>query len=202
VAGLMHSHEGGHRKFDPARLHVLNDPDRVSMLDPDLLWRSFGVEQPRVAIDLGAGTGFFAVRFAHRMAESGTVYACDVSEQMVRWMEDHLSAEQRRRIVPLHVRESAVDLPDGIAQLVYMINVYHELDDPQEVLREARRLLCDGGVVAVVDWRKDRASTVHGPPLSIRLASRLVRRDMRAAGLREIREVTGLPFHHFLVCRK
>jgi hypothetical protein len=33
-------------RFNPDRLHRLNDPEREKMLDPDLLWEGFGAESP------------------------------------------------------------------------------------------------------------------------------------------------------------
>lgn len=189
-----------HRKFDPARRDILNDPERLKMLDVDILWKAFGVEMPGTVIDVGAGTGFFAIQFLPRLREGGRLYACDISEQMISWMEDHLSAEQRKAIVPLKVGESSIGLPDGIADLVYMINVFHELDDPRATLGEVRRLLTSGGRLAVVDWKKEEMS--QGPPLEHRVDGDTVVRRLKACRFTGVRRSDALPFHHIVTGKK
>jgi ubiquinone/menaquinone biosynthesis C-methylase UbiE len=183
------------RKFDPAHLARLNDPEREKVLDPDALWTGFGVTQPLTVIDVGAGTGFFSVRFASRLARGGTLYACDVSLEMVDWMEKNLPAEARGAVTPLLVQENAISVTDSSADLAYMINVFHELEDPPLMLSELFRLLAPGGRLAVVDWKRE--PMIHGPPLERRVDGRTVRSAISEAGFHSVRELDVLQFHHF-----
>jgi len=191
-------------KFDPSRLARLNDPARTRYLDIDLLWKGFGVQRPRAVVDLGAGTGFFAVRFAPLLAEAGLIHACDVSELMVDWMRTNLSPVEKESVIPLKVSENSIDLPDGSVDLFYMINVYHELAEPSRLLAEARRLLRPDAPVAIVDWKKQETSFEgerHGPPVERRVEPEAVIADLEAAGLTDIRRRDSLPLHFFLVAR-
>ncbi len=191
-------------KFDPARLARLNDPTRTRYLDIDLMWKGFGVSRPRVVVDLGAGTGFFAIRFAPLLAEAGLIHACDTSDLMVDWMKANLTPLEKKSVVPLKVAENSIDLPDGSVDLFYMINVYHELAEPSRLLAEARRLLRPGAPVAVVDWKKQETTFEgerHGPPVERRVEPDMVIADLAAAGLTDIRRHDWLPLHFFLVAR-
>jgi ubiquinone/menaquinone biosynthesis C-methylase UbiE len=197
--GFVYSVRMVHR-FDSARLHRLNDPEREKMLDPNVLWEGFGVERPGCVVDLGAGTGFFAVRFIPRLARGGTIWACDSDHGMVAWMEEHLTAEQRAHVRPLETRNREIGLPDASADLAYLINVYHELDDAPQVLREVLRILKPGARLAVVDWRKEPMP--HGPPAAHRVTTELIRSQMERAGFAGLTEPAKLPFHVFLTGRK
>ena len=191
-------------KFNPARLARLNDPARTRYLDIDMIWKGFGVQRPRVVVDLGAGTGFFSVRFAPLLAEAGRIHACDVSDLMVDWMKTNLTPLEKKSVVPLKVAENSIDLPDGSVDLFYMINVYHELVEPARLLAEARRLLRPDGPVAIVDWKKQETSFEgerHGPPVERRVEPEAVIADLEAAGLADIRRHDSLPLHFFLVAR-
>jgi ubiquinone/menaquinone biosynthesis C-methylase UbiE len=191
-------------KFDPGRLARLNDPTRTRYLDIDLMWKGFGVQRPRAVVDLGAGTGFFAVRFAPLLAEAGLIHACDVSELMVDWMRTNLSPVEKESVIPLKVSENSIDLPDGSVDLFYMINVYHELAEPSRLLAEARRLLRPGAPVAIVDWKKQETSFEgerHGPPVEGRIEPEAAIADLVAAGLTDVRRHDWLPLHFFLVAR-
>jgi ubiquinone/menaquinone biosynthesis C-methylase UbiE len=187
------------KKFDPRKLAKLNDPKRLEYLNPDLIWDTMNPEHPRTVVDIGAGTGFFAFLFSGKM-NGGRMYACDVSDIMVEWMKDNLPLKQKDSVIPLKMEESSVPLPDGAADLVYMINLHHELDEPEKITREAYRLLGKGGRLAVIDWKK--TDTPEGPPLSIRVTVETIEDHMRSAGFLQIKDHSILAFHSFVTGTK
>jgi ubiquinone/menaquinone biosynthesis C-methylase UbiE len=187
------------RKFDPKKLEVLNDPKRLEILNPDLIWETIGIANPRVLVDIGAGTGFFAVPFSRKL-NGGKVYACDVSDIMLGWMEENLPQETRDTVIPLKMEECSVPLSDCIADLVYMINLHHELEEPEKVVREAFRLLKRGGKLMIIDWKKEEMR--EGPPLSIRVTEGTIKEHMLRAGFVGIKTHDVLRLHNFVVGQK
>jgi ubiquinone/menaquinone biosynthesis C-methylase UbiE len=190
----MHS-----KKFDPKDIDKLNRPERMKTMSSDLLWNALGLHDPRVLVDIGAGTGFFAVPFCRKL-KAGNVYACDISDEMLRWMKEHLPPDVRNCVIPTKMEESVVPLPDVIADLVYMINLHHELERPRDVVREARRLLKKGGKLMIVDWKKQE--TPEGPPVSIRVTEQDIIRDMNDGGFAPVTSHPLLPYHHVVVGEK
>lgn len=188
-----------HRKFDPKSIHKLNDPERFSRENPDLIWRELGLGDPRVLVEIGAGTGFFAAPFARKM-RNGKVYACDVQDEMLSWMNKNLPVDVRGSVRPLKMQETRVPLPDGIADLVYMINLHHELDDAAALMKESARLLKDGGMVLVMDWKK--GDTPVGPPQEIRVAEDEIIRDLAGAGFRDVKARPVMTYHTFVTGKK
>lgn len=106
----------------------------------------------------------------------------------------------RASVIPLKMGESLVPLPDGIADLVYMINLHHELEDPIMVIKETLRLLKDSGKLIIIDWKKEE--TPEGPPIPIRVTEETIENQMRACGFMNIRKHAVLPYHNFLVGEK
>lgn len=155
------------RKFDPARAERLNDPARLERLDPAVMWAAAGVPDPASIVDVGAGTGLLSAAFA-RLAPRATVYAADLSDAMLAWMTSHLPEDVAGRVIPLKADESAVPLPDAAADLVTMIALYHELEDPAASLAEALRLLRPGGRLLIVDWKREEGAA-PGPPFEMRV---------------------------------
>jgi ubiquinone/menaquinone biosynthesis C-methylase UbiE len=187
------------RRFDPKKLAKLNDPKRLRIEDPELIWQRLDLTKPEVLVDLGAGTGFFAVPFREKL-HRGVVYACDVSAAMIAWMDENLPERWRGSIVTVKTEETGVPLPDAIADLVYMIDLHHELRDPALNLAEAHRLLKKGGKVAIIDWKKEESP--YGPPLAIRVTAESIDRQLRDGGFSGIVQHDVLPYHHFFVAEK
>ena len=187
------------RKFDPKELAKLNDPKRLEYLDPDIIWDKAALDNPEVLVDIGAGTGFFALLFSKKI-KNGKVYACDISDEMLSWMHDNLPMESKGIVVPLKMEENSVPLPAGTADLVYMINLHHEFEEPLRILKEARRLLKEGGKLMIIDWKK--GETPEGPPLHLRVTAETIEFQMRESGFSNVKKYAVLPYHNFLVAEK
>jgi len=179
-------------RFDPAKLGKLNDVGRLVDLDPDAIWAAFGVPDARTAVEIGAGTGMFAREFADRMPE-GRLYAVDSEPVMIEWMHEHLDHDLPGDIVVTDADAGAIPLGDTIADLVYSINLHHELDDPTQMLAEAHRLLRPGGTVAIVDWKRE--ATPKGPPIEHRIAAIDIAEQLSAAGFVDVTIHDALKYH-------
>ena len=172
------------RKFDPGRAERLNDPARLESLDPGIMWAAAAKADPLSIVDIGAGTGLLSAAFA-RLAPHATVYATDLSDEMLAWMTAHLPDDVADRLVPLKSGESAVPLPDGVADLVTMVALYQELEDPAASLAEVHRLLRPGGRLLIVDWKLDDSATM-GPPLAHRVGVGNIMEAVCAAGFDDV----------------
>ena len=189
---------GKHRKFNPDNLHRLNDPSRLQDLQPAVIWEKLKLQDPRVAVDIGAGTGLFSRAFLGLM-DQGTVYACDISPTMVAWMEDNL-VSLYPEIIPVQMKENQVPLEDGLADLVYMINLHHELDHPLKTLKESHRLLKNGGKLMIADWKPEPMT--EGPGLEYRLEPEQVVAQLEKAGFKLAAAHDGLPKHFLITAQK
>lgn len=187
------------RKFDPRSIDKLNNPARFERENPEVVWKELALADPRVLVDIGAGTGFFAVPFSRKLAD-GRVYACDLQEEMLAWMREHLPADVRGRVIPVKMEERSVPLDDGIADLVYMINLHHELEDVAAIMGECFRLLKPGGTVLAMDWKK--GETPSGPPQEIRVSESDIIRDLAQAGFRDVLAHPVLPYHNLVTGKK
>jgi len=188
-----------HQKFDVSKIERLEDVARFESLDPAVMWAALGSPSPQVVVDIGAGTGLFARRFA-AMAPDATVFAADTAPVMLRWIDEHPDPVVGDRIKPLLAEESKVPLADDSADLAIMINLHHELIDPVASYREALRLLRPGGQLLVVDWAP--GNTEGGPPQHIRATPEKIIGLLDHAGFVEAAAHEGLPKHSIVTARK
>lgn len=190
-----------HLKFNMDKLERLNDRGRFESLPPDVFWEAVGSpEDARAIVEIGAGTGLFAAEFAARAAQA-TIYAADTADQMLDWMRENRPEVAAGRIVPVKATETGVPLDDGVADVVYMINIHHELADPARSYAEAYRLLKPGGRLLVVDWA--RRETPRGPSLEVRVDADDLRDLLENAGFDGIvLDDSTLPWHLMATARR
>ena len=185
-------------KFNPKKLKKLNDPERLKDIPPQWIWGKLQLNKPQVLVDVGAGTGFFSIPFVE-LTEKGKVYACDISTTMMDWMHQNVCSNHKH-IIPVKMQETVVELPDEIADLVYMITLHHELKAPLQLIKECRRLLKTGGKIAIVDWKK--VEMAMGPPLEIRCTVGLVENQLNEAGFQSVAIHNDLAKHFLVIARK
>ena len=152
-------------KFDLKKYEKLNNPIRLEHLPPVFIKEKLDIHDAKVILDIGAGTGFFSVHFANMFPDS-KVYACDISDFMITYMNDKV-VPLNPRIHPMIMEHDSISLPDDIADLIIMINLHHEIEDPIAILKECCRLLRPGGKIAISDWKKEDME--RGPAQHIRL---------------------------------
>lgn len=179
------------KKFNPKQIHKLTDPRRLEFQPPELLWKTLNVKSPKVLVDIGAGTGFFAMPFCDR--SDGIVYACDSSEVMIDWMQENLPSKYRDKIIPYKTEENNTGLDPGIGDAVYMINLHHELEDPTKMLLECFRIIKPGGKIMIVDWKYKEMEM--GPPLSLRIPAEKIKEQLGLAGFNKVETHEILDFH-------
>ena len=181
-------------RFDPRKLEKLNNPLRLKELPVKKIIKLANIDSPKVIIDLGAGTGFFSIPFS-KINKQCKIYACDVSGVMIDWMHQNVVAKYKN-IIPLKMKNNLVPLNDNIADFLFMINLHHELDNPDKTLQESYRLLKPEGKIAISDWKKEK--TEHGPPVEIRYDPDVIKKQLSAAGFIRIRIYTGF-INNFLI---
>ena len=184
--------------FDPKKFEKLNDPIRLEHLPPVFIKEKLGINDARVILDIGAGTGFFSLHFANMFLDS-KVYACDISEFMVSYMKDKV-VPVNSRIHPMIMEHDTIPLGDGLADLIVMINLHHEIEDPQTILSECYRLLKPGGKIAISDWKKEY--TGHGPALEIRFEIDEVEAQLEHAGFTGIKSFDELRYNFLVIAEK
>jgi len=187
-------------KFDPKKLAKLNDPARLKIQPPQAIWDALELAQaPTCLVDIGAGTGFFAKEFIKFMPQ-GQVYALDIKDVMLAWMSENLAEVREGRITPVKMDESQTPLADQVADLVCMINLHHELHDPQALLKDCLRILKPGGKLLIIDWLP--IETPMGPPLEIRLSPGQILGQLLQAGYDQTQSKDFMPMHSFVLGSK
>ena len=177
-----HAEGGGHHRFENPEEWVehFESPEREAWQKPDAVVAHLSLASDASVADLGAGTGYFAVRLA-AAAPHGKVYAVDIEPGMVEWLGKRAEQEGLANLEAVQGESGDPKLPASV-DLAFMCNVFHHLEDPKAYFETFASQLNDGGRVVIVDYRKVLPEGIHGPPEDMRMSYAQIEEQMLAAG--------------------
>src|ERR1051325_543982 len=108
----------------------LERPEREREENVSKLMPALDVKEGDVVADLGAGTGYHAVRLSKLVGAKGKVYAVDIQKEMIALMQKRFEREKIANVTLIHNTEKDPKLPAGELDMILMVDVYHELSYP------------------------------------------------------------------------
>jgi ubiquinone/menaquinone biosynthesis C-methylase UbiE len=166
----------------------------------DLLLAALVIQPGMVVADIGAGTGYLSRRMAPAVMPGGKVWAVDVQPEMISLLQAGI---KRSGLSQIEAKLSAVDdvkLPASSVDLAVMVDVYHELAYPYEVMASLLKALKPGGRVVFVEYKAE------DPLVPIKQLHKMseaqIRREAAVFSLEWERSVRTLPWQHVMVFRK
>jgi len=184
--------------MDPARIARLRSPERLEYFDPEKIWNELTPAPDSTILDIGTGVGFIALPLA-RQFPGAKVYGCDIQEGMIELLREDASARGLGNVEGIVMTPDTVDLPDGVADIIVIAQLHHELDAPEPLLAECRRLLRPGGTVAIVDWKDEENG--KSPAAGRRVPVATMRAQLESAGFSALEEHDIYEFHTFMTAR-
>jgi ubiquinone/menaquinone biosynthesis C-methylase UbiE len=177
----------------------LERPEREDEEQPSKAIRALGIKPGQVVADVGAGSGYYTVRLAKQVGPIGRVFATDIQPEMLSLLKKRLSRERLDNVELVLATDVDPRLPEGQLDLILMVDVYHELARPQEVLRKLRAALKPDGRLVLIEFRKESAWV----PIreEHKMSVKEARMELEAEGYRFDRVIDVLPWQHILVFR-
>ena len=175
-------------------LSVFDSPGRDQRLQVNRVMDALGIASGKSVADIGAGSGWFTVRAARRVGESGVVYAVDINPEAIRYIADRAQKEQLRNVKTVLGRADNPLLPADSIDCVLMLKTYHEVAEPVALLQNLRASLRPGAKVGIID--RNGNGEDHGVNRDV------VLREAQQAGYRLLKQydfVKGDKMDYFLV---
>ena len=172
---------------------VFDDPERDAWQKPHQVIETLALKPDAIVADIGAGTGYFAVRLAHFVPQ-GRVYAVDIEPDMVKYLGDRARREGLRNLTAVTGTPEDARLPAKV-DLILMVDTYHHIERRERYFRRLAPSLRPGGRIAIIDFNEHSAM---GPPPGARIAAAQVTAEMGQAGYQPAGEYRFLPDQYFL----
>jgi ubiquinone/menaquinone biosynthesis C-methylase UbiE len=121
---------------------------------PDEIIQSLALKPEMQIADLGAGGGYFTLRFARFVGERGKVYAVDINEDYLKIIGEEARQSGLKNIQTILAKVDNSLLPEGSVDLIFVRNVFHHLPVPEKYFRDLKTKLKPGGRIAIVEYKK------------------------------------------------
>jgi ubiquinone/menaquinone biosynthesis C-methylase UbiE len=141
-------------------LSIFETSGREQRLRIERVMDIMGLAPGKSVADIGAGSGWFTVRAAHRVGPSGTVYAIDINSEAVRYIDQRVRKENLSNVKTILSTPDDPKLPKDSIDAVLLLKTYHEVADPIALLEHLRPALKPGARVGIIDKNGDAAN--HG----------------------------------------
>ena len=164
----------------------------------DVLVASLNLQKGMKVADVGAGIGYLSRRMAEKVGANGLVYAVDVQPEMVGKIK--ALAKKYTNIQPVLSQEQTVNLPDSSVDLAIMLDVYHELAYPYEMMQSLLRALKPNGQLVLVEYRAedDRVPIKQ----THKMSEQQIIKELTVHPLKWQKTVTNLPWQHIVIFTK
>jgi SAM-dependent methyltransferase len=178
----------------------LEREEREAEERPSLVIQSLKDISPDAVIaDIGAGTGYYSFRLA-KLVPKGKVLAVDIQPEMLTILTQKAHKEQVSNVQPVLGTEKDPNLPANTVDLILLVDVYHELAYPKEMMAGLVKSLKTGGKIILLEFKAEDAKvpikTLH------KMSVAQVRKELEAAKLKFIENRRILPWQHYLVFEK
>jgi ubiquinone/menaquinone biosynthesis C-methylase UbiE len=176
----------------------LERQNRVQEERTDILVKALNLTVGMQIADIGAGTGFLSREMAKLVGEQGRVYAVEIQLEMFGKIKK--LQKTYRNIIPILASDQHTNLAPNSADLAIMVDVYHELAYPFEVIQDTMQALKQNGRIVLVEYRGEDDNVPIKP--SHKMTETQIIKEMRVHGLQHEKTIKSLPWQHIVIFRK
>jgi arsenite methyltransferase len=172
---------------------VLEDPARDEWQKPHDVVMALALKPTETIADIGAGTGYFARRFA---LHAGKVYAVDIDAKLL----DIVRKDAPKNLEAVLASPDDSRLPERSIDTIFFCDVLHHIENRPAYYSRLAKVLKPGGRIVVVDFFKKELPV--GPPPSMKLSDDEVVAELKAAGFTLTKRLDILPYQYYLFFEK
>jgi ubiquinone/menaquinone biosynthesis C-methylase UbiE len=181
-------------------LWMLEREQREEYQQKDKILETLDLRPGQYVVDVGAGSGYFAIPIARAIGPQGTLLATDIKQEMLHYIDRRTRIEQLENVELLLAQADDPMLPEGKADLILMVDVYHYIQERTAFGEKLKRGLAPGGRLVVIDFvPKPWEERPWGPPPSQRMSEEELTADLAKAGLEVVKKYDFLTEQFFVV---
>ena len=178
----------------------LDRAERDNEEEPDHAIDVLKIVKGSTVADIGAGSGYMTVKLARKVGPDGKVFANDIQQGMLDLLSKRLTKNKITNVSTVLGTQDDPRLPIDAIDLILMVDVYHELSQPQLMLRHIKASLKSGGRLVLLEYRKEDPNVPIKPEHKMSVAE--AKLEVEAEGFKLTKTNEDLPRQHILIFSK
>lgn len=164
--------------------------------------QALALEPGQDVADIGAGTGFFSLMFAEKVAPKGTVFAVDIAENFIDHIKSNAKEHGIKNVKPVLCTDRDARLKKNSIDVAFICDTYHHFEYPFDTMASIHRALRPGGKLMIVDF--ERVKGIHSDWTldHVRCGKGTVTDEVKDAGFDLVEELPIMDDQYVLVFRK
>lgn len=159
--------------------------------------KNMPVTEETVVADIGAGTGYYSFMLAKKAKR---VIAVEIQDELIEMLNSRIKENGVKNMDVLKGSTKSSNLAPGSIDMALMVDVYHELSFPVEILKNIHEALRSGGKLVLLEYKAEDPSVAIKEHHKMSVAQ--AKKEMEANGFRLVKNGDFLPIQHFLIFEK
>ena len=161
--------------------------------NPKLAVKLLNLKKNMIVADFGAGTGYFT---SHLAEQCSLVFAVDIQPEMIELNKKNMKSKNLKNVQYILNTPKKTKLPNNSVDLILLVDVYHELEFPFEVLNDMKKALKPNGLIVLLEFRAEDPRVPIKPLHKMSVSQ--ISKEMNFIGLELFRNIQKLPRQHML----
>ena len=165
--------------------------------NPKLAVKLLNLKKNMIVADFGAGTGYFT---SHLAEQCSLVFAVDIQPEMIELNKKNMKSKNLKNVQYILNTPKKTKLPINSVDLILLVDVYHELEFPFEVLNDMKKALKPNGLIVLLEFRAEDPRVPIKPLHKMSVSQ--ISKEMNFIGLELFRNIQKLPRQHMLFFKR
>ncbi len=178
--------------------------NKTALFDIKDILSRMGIGEKQWVAELGCGNfGFFVFPLARLIGKYGKVYAVDILKPTLQEINRKAKMENLSQVVTVWSNLEifrATNIPVSSLDNAFLINILHQSNKREEIIREATRLLKRGGQLLIIEWKS--TDVPFGPKSKHRVKIEDIKNIITRLGLSIKNNFEAGPYHYGLILKK
>lgn len=154
-----------------------------------------------VVADFGCGHGYFSIPLAEKVGDTGKIFAIDILQDALQTVEAKAEDNHISNIETIRANLEKINgsnLEDNSCDVVWLVNILFQTDEDEVVIKEAQRVLKEGGKIVFIDWHPE----VEFGPQGKRVNPQEMKSLMKKEGLSFVKNFGTDKYHFGMIFEK
>jgi ubiquinone/menaquinone biosynthesis C-methylase UbiE len=165
---------------------------------PDDVLKALELQRGQNVADIGAGGGYFALRFAEIVGADGQVFAVDTNQNFLDFVKKSAKEKDLVNVETVLAAKDTAPLPEKSIDLIFMRNVCHHLPERPEYFKKLKTALKPEGRIAIIEYRRAKGFSFH-KMFGHYVPQEKIMKEMEAAGYQLEKDLDFLPEQSFTI---